>query len=70
MAGESSMKDTPAELRAANWLTMFTKVCPRCGTVLALDAKGCSTCLQQFKRRRRIKDAKRLGTRSIKSKQN
>lgn len=68
MVGESSMKETPAEIRATNWLTMFTKVCPRCGTVLALQAEGCSTCLQQFKRRK--KDVKRLGTRRIESQQN
>lgn len=52
--------------RTANWLAMWTKVCPRCGTVLALDAEGCSTCLQQFKRSKR--DVKRMGTRCIKSK--
>lgn len=62
----NSMKETKRQKRAAEFLTMVTKVCPRCGTILALDAEGCSTCLQQFKRIKR--DVKRMGTRCIKSK--
>ena len=61
-------KTTPREQRKNNWLALWTKVCPRCGTILALDAEGCSTCLQQFKRSNN--NVKRMGTRRIKTKQN
>lgn len=39
------------------FLSSIVKVCPKCGTILPLNAKGCSTCLQQFTTNKRRKKA-------------
>ena len=45
------------KIRQAKFLMTCYKVCPKCGSVLSLDAKGCSNCLLQFKGDKR-KDVK------------
>ena len=39
------------------YLKSFSKLCPRCGTMLPLDSKGCEGCLYQFNsiRRKNVK---------------
>ena len=38
----------PHLIRAENFVRTFTKLCPRCGAILSLRAKGCDNCLFQF----------------------
>ena len=56
-------------LRADAYRTQFLqnilKVCPNCGTLNQLDAKGCVNCLFQFNKER--KNVDRLGTKRIES---
>lgn len=37
-------------LRRRAILSQFSKVCPRCGAILKIDARGCDNCLLQFKK--------------------
>ena len=46
-------KKAPWEVRAEVWLQDISKLCPRCGTFLPLDALGCSNCLLQFNKERK-----------------
>lgn len=30
------------------YINSFGKICPKCGNILPIDAKGCNECLLQF----------------------
>ena len=42
-----------AEVCRKQFLNSVLKMCPNCGTLNQLDAKGCITCLFQFNKERK-----------------
>lgn len=53
-------------IRQQKFLNSCAKLCPKCGAILPISAKGCDSCLFQFDKRSN-NNAKRVGKGDIKS---